>query len=109
MPSLPNADVRHLLARRVGPGLTVQTRWAKYAHSMSTLLLRKSVDDERVGEPYFCANPNEMARIPGLLTLEERMPWLLSSHETARRVVHGQWKIYRGHELVGYLVILSNE
>jgi len=50
-----------------------------------------------------------MARIPGLLTLEERMPWLLSAHETARRVVHGQWKIYRGHELVGYLVILSNE
>jgi len=109
MPSLPNADVRHLLARRVGPGLTVQTRRAKYACPMSTLLLRKSVDDERVGEPYFCANPNEMARIPGLLTLEERMPWLLSAHETARRVVHGQWKIYRGHELVGYLVILSNE
>ena len=53
--------------------------------------------------------PNEMARVPGLLTLEERMPWLLSTHETARRVVHGQWKIYRGHELVGYLVILSNE
>jgi hypothetical protein len=50
-----------------------------------------------------------MARVPGLLTLEERMPWLLSSHETARPVVHGQWKIYRGHELVGYLVILSNE
>jgi len=109
MPSLPNADVRHLLARRVGPGLTVQTRWAKYAHSMSTLLLRKSVDDERVGKPYFCANPNDMARVPGLLTLEERMPWVLSAHETARRVVHGQWKIYRGHELVGYLVILSNE
>ena len=76
---------------------------------MSTLLLRKSVDDERVGEPYFCANPSAMARVPGLLTLEERMPWLLSAHETARRVVQGQWKIYRGQELVGYLVILSNE
>ena len=109
MPSLPNADVRHLLARRVGLALTAVRRQAKYARSMSTLLLRKSVDDERVGKPYFCANPNDMARVPGLLTLEERMPWVLSAHETARRVVHGQWKIYRGHELVGYLVILSNE
>jgi hypothetical protein len=109
LPSLPNADVRHLLASRGGRGLTAVTRAAKYARPMSTLLLRKSVDDERVGEPYFCADPNEMVRVPGLLTLEERMPWVLSKHETARRVVHGQWKIYRGHELVGYLVILSNE
>ena len=84
-------------------------RGAGYAHRMSTLVFRKSVDDERVGGPFSCANPNEMARVPGLLTLEERMPWLLSSHETARRVVHGQWRIYRGHELVGYIVVLSNE
>jgi hypothetical protein len=76
---------------------------------MSTLVLRKSVDDERVGGPFSCANPNDMARIPGLLTLEERMPWLLSPHETARCVVRGQWRIYRGQELVGYLVVLSNE
>ena len=76
---------------------------------MSTLVLRKSVDDERVGGPFSCANPNDMARIPGLLTLEERMPWLLARHETARPVVHGQWKIYSGPKLVGYLVILSNE
>jgi hypothetical protein len=109
MPSLPNADVRHLLSSRVYGGPTAVMRGAEYAQAMSTLLLRKSVDDERVGEPYFCANPNEMARIPGLLTLEERMPWVLSAHETAKRVVHGQWKIYRGRELVGYLVVLSNE
>lgn len=76
---------------------------------MSTLVFRKSVDDERVGSPFHCANLNEMQRVPGLLTLEERMPWLLSPHETATRVVHGQWRIYRGQELVGYLVILSNE
>jgi len=87
----------------------VVMRGAGYAHGMSTLILRKSVDDERVSGPFSCANPNEMARVPGLLTLEERMPWLLSSHETARRVVHGQWRIYRGHELVGYIVVLSNE
>jgi hypothetical protein len=76
---------------------------------MSTLVLRKSVDDERVGGPFSCANPNDMARIPGLLTLEERMAWLLSAHETARCVVRGRWTIYSGQELVGYLVVLSNE
>ena len=85
------------------------TRGAAYAHRMSTLVLRKSVDDERVGGPFSCANPNEMARVPGLLTLEERMPWLLSAHETTKAVVHGQWKIYDGEKLVGFLVILSNE
>ena len=37
------------------------------------------------------------------------MPWLLSKHETARQVVRGQYKIYRDGELVGYLVVLSNE
>jgi len=76
---------------------------------MSTLVLRKSVDDERVGGPYPCANPNELARIPGLLTLEERMPWLLAAHETARADAHGQRRIYRGRVLVGYIVVLSNE
>lgn len=109
MPSPPNADVRHLLSSRVYGGLTAVMRGAEYAHRMSTLVLRKSVDDERVGGPFTCANPNEMARVPGLLTLEERMPWLVSAHETARRVVHGQGKIYRGQELVGYIVVLSNE
>ena len=76
---------------------------------MSTLVLRKSVDDERVGGPFSCANPNEMVRVPGLLTLEELMPWLLGTHETARYVVHGDIRIYRGQELVGYIVVLSNE
>jgi hypothetical protein len=76
---------------------------------MSTLVFRKSVDDERVGGPFSCANLNEMARVPGLLTLEERMPWLLSTHETARYIVHGRWKIFCGQELVGYLVVLSND
>ena len=109
MPSLPNADVRHLLSSRVGGGPTAATRGAAYAHRMSMLILRKSVDDERVSGPFSCANPNEMERIPGLLTLEERMPWLLSAHETARRVVHGPWKIYQGQEVVGYLVVVSNE
>ena len=76
---------------------------------MSTLVLRKSVDDERVGGPFSCANPSDMARVPGLLTLEELMPWLLGTHETARDVGHGERRIYRDEELVGYIVVVSNE
>jgi len=37
------------------------------------------------------------------------MPWLVATHETAREVVRGYWQIYRGEELVGYVVVLSNE
>lgn len=76
---------------------------------MSTLVLRKSVDDERVHGPFSCASATEMARVPGVLTLEERLPWLLATDETAMEIVHGQYKIYCGEELVGYIVVLSNE
>jgi hypothetical protein len=76
---------------------------------MSTLVFRKSLDDERVRGPYSCAGASQMARVPGLLTFEERLPWLLGKHEIAREVVQGQFKIYRGRKLVGYLVVLSNE
>jgi hypothetical protein len=50
-----------------------------------------------------------MARSIGKLTLEERSAWLLAAHETAREFVDGQRKIYRDEELVGYLVVLSND
>ena len=76
---------------------------------MSTWVLRKSVDDERVRGPFPCAGLHEMSRRIGLLTLEERTAWLLAAHETAREIADGQRKIYRGQELVGYLVVLSNE
>lgn len=108
MPSLPNADVSQLPSCRGGGGLTAVLRSAEYAFAMSTLVLRKSLDDERVSGPYSCASLSQMVRVPGLLTLEERMPWLLAKHETAR-YVDGQRKIYRGQEVVGYLVVLSND
>jgi hypothetical protein len=76
---------------------------------MSTLVIRKSVDDERVGGPFACADANQMVRIPGLLTLEERLPWLLGKYETATDDGHGHCKIYCGGVLVGYLVVLSND
>lgn len=109
MPSLPIADVRHVLACLVVRGLTTISRGTAYSHPMSTLVLRKSVDDERVGGPYSCASANEMARVLGFLTLEERLPWLLATHETTREIVRGQYQIYHGQELVGYLVVISNE
>ena len=76
---------------------------------MPTWVLRKSVDDERVGFPFPCASPSAVTRVAGLLTLEERMPWLLAAHETAREGAGGQRRIYRGKELVGYIVVLSSE
>ncbi|HEV7608551.1 MAG TPA: hypothetical protein VGO61_17990 [Steroidobacteraceae bacterium] len=76
---------------------------------MPILVLRKSVDYERVVGPFRCANPQEIARILGRLTLEERVRWLLKKNEIATDVVDGQGKIYRGRKLVGYIVVLSNE
>jgi hypothetical protein len=76
---------------------------------MSVLVLRKSVDDERVGGPFSCADPNEIARIIGRLTLEERVAHLLTENETIKVTEDGQVKVYRGEEMVGYIVVLSTE
>ncbi|HEU4779688.1 MAG TPA: hypothetical protein VFS58_07365 [Steroidobacteraceae bacterium] len=76
---------------------------------MTVLVLRKSVDDERIGGPYACADPNQIARIVGVLTLEERVAHLLSANEAVRVNEDGQIRVFRGEELVGYLVILGTE
>jgi len=76
---------------------------------MTVLVLRKSVDDERVGGPFSCADPKEIARIVGRLTLEERVAHLLSTNETVRVTEDGQVKVFRGDELVGYIVVLASE
>jgi hypothetical protein len=76
---------------------------------MSVVVLRKSVDDERVGGPFSCADPKEIARIIGVLTLEERVAHLLNTDETVRVTEDGYAKVFRGEELVGYIVVLSNE
>jgi hypothetical protein len=74
---------------------------------MTVLVLRKSVDDERVGGPFSCADPNEIARIIGRLTLEERVAHLLTTNETVKVTEDGQVKVFRGDELVGYIVVLT--
>ena len=81
----------------------------EYAVVMTVLVLRKSVDDERVGGPFSCADPKEIARIIGRLTLEERVAHLLTTNETVRVSEDGQVRIFRGEDLVGYIVVLSAE
>lgn len=67
------------------------------------------MDDERVGGPYSCADPQEIARIIGRLTLEERVAHLLATNETVKITEDGKAKVFRGEQLVGYIVVLSAE
>ena len=76
---------------------------------MTVLVLRKSVDDERVGGPFSCSDPQEIARIIGRLTLEELVAHLLNTNETVKLSDDGRVKVFRGEELVGYIVVLSTE
>lgn len=97
------------LAHGVVPRLTVWPRRIAYLSAMTVVVLRKSVDDERVGGPFSCADPTEIARIIGRLTLEERVAHLLNANEVVRVTEDGQIKVFRGNDLVGYIVVLSGE
>jgi hypothetical protein len=76
---------------------------------MSVLVLRKSVDGERVGGPFFCAEANEIARVIGRLTIEERLAHLVRANETVHVTDDGEARVYRGGELVGYIVVVAHE
>jgi len=76
---------------------------------MSVLVLRKSVDGERVGGPFFCAEANEIARVIGRLTLEERLAHLVRANETVQITEDGEARVYRSGELVGYIVVVAHE
>jgi hypothetical protein len=67
------------------------------------------VDGERIGEPLPCASANGLARALGLATLDEQTANLLASYETTGEVVDGRRKIFRGQDVVGYIVVLSTE
>ena len=67
------------------------------------------MDDERVDGPFSCADPNEISRIAGRLTLEELVAHLLNTNETVRVSDDGRVKVFCGDELVGYIVVLSAE
>lgn len=76
---------------------------------MPVVVLRKSVDDERVGGPFCCAEPTEIARIIGRLTLEESVAHLLTANESVTVAEDGRVKVLCGEQLVGYIVVLSAE
>jgi hypothetical protein len=75
---------------------------------MPTWVLRKSVDGERVGAPVPCASPHSIGRALGMLTVEEQVAAMLDEYERAEEASDGL-KIYKGQELVGYIVVLSTE
>jgi hypothetical protein len=75
---------------------------------MSVLVLRKSVDGERVGGPFFCAEVNEIARVIGRLTLEERLVHLVRANETVHITEDGEARVFLAGELVGYIVVVSH-
>jgi hypothetical protein len=76
---------------------------------MATWILRKSVDWEREGAPRPCASPRADARDVGSLTVEQQTAVLLGDDENAADDVDGQRKIFRGNQLVGYILMLSTE
>ena len=76
---------------------------------MAVLVLRKSVDGERVGGPFFCAEANEIARVIGRLTLEERLALLVRAHETVQVSEGGEARVFCGEKLVGYIVVVAHE
>jgi hypothetical protein len=76
---------------------------------MPTWVLRKSVDGERIGPPVPCASPHGIGRALGILTVEEQVAAMLDDYERAEEVSDGPLKIYKGQELVGYIVVLSTE
>src|SRR4051812_12682193 len=108
-PSNPNGDVSFWLAGGVVSRLTVRPCGIAYRLAMTLVVLRKSVDDERVGGPYSCADPQEIARIVGRLTLEERLAHLLNADEVVKVTEEGQIKVFRDEDLVGYIVVLTGE
>src|SRR5688500_11299857 len=78
---------------------------------MPTWILRKNVDDERLGRPRSCSGPHEIQRVLGVLTVEEQIASMLARDETvdAEPDSEASRKIYRGVDVVGYIVMLSND
>ena len=76
---------------------------------MPTWVLRKNVDDQRLGAPHSCAGPRDIQRVVGVLTVEEQVASLLAKDETVEPGTEATRKIFRGDDIVGYIVLLSNE
>lgn len=76
---------------------------------MPTWILRKNVDNERLGHPHSCAGPKDTQRVIGLLTVDERIATMLADDEKAEPGREGSRKIFSGEQVVGYIVVLSTD
>ena len=76
---------------------------------MPTWILRKNVDDERLGKPRPCANPRDIQRVVGVLTIDEQIGAMLADDEIVEPGTDGSRRIFADAQLVGYIVVLSSE
>jgi len=76
---------------------------------MPTWILRKNVDDERLGDPHSCTGPRDIQRVLGVLTIDEQIASMLAEDERAEPGQNGSRKIFRGADVVGYIVVLSTD
>jgi hypothetical protein len=61
-----------------------------------------------MGVPQRCAKPGRVARVPGLLTVEEQIALLLFEGESVQDLGEfGRWKIVEGNQSTGFIVILD--
>jgi hypothetical protein len=76
--------------------------------NMTVWVVRKTLDGDTVGAPCLCAKPGHVARVPGLLTIEEHLAILLSDRESVQDIgVRGLWKIVEENRPTGFIEILE--
>jgi hypothetical protein len=77
---------------------------------MTVLVVRQSLDGHTIGGPRLCARPGRIARVPGLLTLEELFAIFLTEGESVQEDDElGRWKILRANQHTGYFQVLDQK
>jgi hypothetical protein len=72
------------------------------------MVVRTSPDGKTIGEPHLCAKPGRIARVPGILTLEEQIAILLSDGESVDEGdASGRRKILAGNKLAGFIEVMT--
>jgi len=75
---------------------------------MTVWVVRKSLEGETIGAPRLCAKPGRVARVPGLLTVEEQIAVLLGERESVQdNGARGRWSVYEGNEPTGFIDVLD--
>lgn len=75
---------------------------------MTVWVVRKSLDGGLVGAPRLCAKPGRMARVPGLMTIEEQIAVMLGDSESVEGAgALGRWNVLEGGELKGFIEVLD--